>query len=734
MYTGLATRPAPTRIAPRRLRGLDRVIRAGSILGAIRNAHLAAEEIGVDAARSSAAARNAVAHLIAHTRQADDALLSIAAVHALAAIPGADADSALIAALESPNLALPAHVAWVASSRSVSGPLLESIVRLQSRGGLAGMHAQAALAGWAARDPWLVAAAVRAELHRSGIVSPARHHLVETLGLVPDHSVGHELEGIALDPAEQESVRCAAIAALGDRHAGLPSAVARLALGTGPVADSARLAASVSAAPRTRSPGRGVNVAQVHLGGELDPELRHSGVGNTGGVATLLVKLGSALVDTPGIERVLTIGRSSKGTIDIAGRSISGPRYASVALSEGQGNAFSDAWPARIAAARGIRRVLALNEKPDVIHLRMADVGTLAAAEVAARSGIPTVFTLAPDPHAMIAAREAEGTLDRTTFAGEDSAAHLWYRVKLVDRLAAEAREVVLFPRPHLHDEIEALLGIDLAGNPHRYTVVPEGVDVGHIRRAVAARGRGGRERERERERGKTGTSEALSDLLNRIAELPLARHGLPIVLSVGRLNELKGMARLVEAFGLDGALRDRANLVIVGGDLENPIPEERAELARIARVTAAHPGLDETVVLLGHRPNGEVADLLGAARHGAAGFIGRGGAYACASRKEEFGLAIVEALAAGLPVVAPLLGGPATYIQSGKTGVLVNTAEPFALARGITDALDLSDSPGRADAAAAAIAQRYDISEMARALSRVYRRAAAPQTERLAS
>ena len=35
------------------------------------------------------------------------------------------------------------------------------------------------------------------------------------------------------------------------------------------------------------------------------------------------------------------------------------------------------------------------------IHLRMADVGSMAAAEVAAELDIPVVLTLAPDPQAL---------------------------------------------------------------------------------------------------------------------------------------------------------------------------------------------------------------------------------------------------------------------------------------------------------------------------------------------
>ena len=64
---------------------------------------------------------------------------------------------------------------------------------------------------------------------------------------------------------------------------------------------------------------------------------------------------------------------------------------------------------------------------------------------------------------------------------------------------------------------------------------------------------------------------------------LPADRRGLPLVVSVGRLNEAKGMARVVEAFVTDPHLASRANLVIVGGDLAYPSTAEATELARIS-------------------------------------------------------------------------------------------------------------------------------------------------------
>jgi glycosyltransferase involved in cell wall biosynthesis len=93
---------------------------------------------------------------------------------------------------------------------------------------------------------------------------------------------------------------------------------------------------------------------------------------------------------------------------------------------------------------------------------------------------------------------------------------------------------------------------------------------------------------------------------------------------------------------------------------------------------------------------------------------------------KEEFGLALLEAMATGLVVVAPGSGGPATYIQSGVTGFLVDTRDTVALASAVIDALDLAVGPGgnrMGRRAQNVVAQNFSIQAMAASLSNVYAR-----------
>ncbi|MEO7268230.1 MAG: glycosyltransferase family 4 protein, partial [Knoellia sp.] len=293
-----------------------------------------------------------------------------------------------------------------------------------------------------------------------------------------------------------------------------------------------------------RSGRNGLTVAQLFLHADIDGSLRNAGKGDTGGIATLLVQLGDALVAEPGVSRVLTLSRSQRhGERSPEDCLAPGHHYLGLVLP-GPPRPSADTWPLRVGIRRGLRQALVAAGPVDVLHLRMADVGSWAASEVAQVLGIPTVLTLAPDPHALIAAREASGTLTRATFGLADHAEHLVFRVRLLRDLADQAAHLVAFPRPRLDRDLRELLHLDLEASHRSLTVVPEGIDLAPLDRAAqevadAARGQA----------VPAATGQALAELDALLATLPPERRHLPLVITVGRLHRVKGMATLVEAW-----------------------------------------------------------------------------------------------------------------------------------------------------------------------------------------
>jgi glycosyltransferase involved in cell wall biosynthesis len=712
---------SPARPARQVASALDRVRRAQTILAAMRSVPDGLD-VTTAAVRTGASTASVLAPILEAIDDERDTVTALAAVHALGRVPGPGADVELAALILHGSPGFEAHAIWAMAGRPASLELLRPLARSVARGGMAGMHAQRVLVRWAQAHGRLVLAALESALGEVGDPDP-RRYLIETVGLLPLRDASLTLARVATDPVESLPVRDAAVAAFVERVGEpLPGGIVLMGRVDDALGDAVR---SMRAQRRLRKrgprrdPGRspGIRVAQVHLAAVLDPTSSHAGMGDAGGVATLLSQLGTSLADQPRISETISIGRGLPGQRIPSSEVGAGRRFEQIPLADGEGVGFVSAWPSVVAAARGIRSAFLASHVPDVVHLRMADPGSLAGALVARELGIPFVFSLAPDPHALIAATEASGKLDRASFAAADAHGALWYRAHLVERLAREARELVLFPRTHLQSQLQELTGIDIGHGPPRHTVVPEGIDLARVARARRAISQAG------------PMPPVVGELQRTISALPRDRHGLPLVVSVGRLHEVKGMARLVEAFAIDASLATRANLVIVGGDLERPSAAEVAELSRIKQLFDRHPGLAQRVVLLGHRPNDEVALVLAVARSGWGRLIGADGAYTCGSAKEEFGLAIVEAMAAGLPVVAPQQGGPATYVEDGVTGRLADTTDTTALATAIHSVLDLSRERTTADRARAVVEERFTLERMARTLAAVYRVAAGATT-----
>jgi glycosyltransferase involved in cell wall biosynthesis len=142
-----------------------------------------------------------------------------------------------------------------------------------------------------------------------------------------------------------------------------------------------------------------------------------------------------------------------------------------------------------------------------------------------------------------------------------------------------------------------------------------------------------------------------------------------PLVLGIGRLVGYKGFDLLLDAFAR--VRTPDAELVILGEGDERPALERRiAALGLVGRVR-----------MPGYVP--EPWRWLEEAR-----------CFVSASRTEAFGNVVVEALAAGLPVVSTACHGPVEILVNGRYGRLVPVDDVAAMAEGIDAALaDTSDT-----------------------------------------
>ena len=163
-------------------------------------------------------------------------------------------------------------------------------------------------------------------------------------------------------------------------------------------------------------------------------------------------------------------------------------------------------------------------------------------------------------------------------------------------------------------------------------------------------------------------------------------RRGLPAVLCSSRLDPKKNHIGLVRAFAQSDPLQAAANLLIVVRGAEDI--HSRAGLTGTERDV-----LDEIVAVCdAHQLWGKVSAFsLDSQQELAAAYRAlsrRGSVFALTALYEPFGLAPLEAMAAGLPAVVTRNGGPSESLYDLETGreygVLVDPSDPAGIAAGL--------------------------------------------------
>jgi 1,2-diacylglycerol 3-alpha-glucosyltransferase len=164
------------------------------------------------------------------------------------------------------------------------------------------------------------------------------------------------------------------------------------------------------------------------------------------------------------------------------------------------------------------------------------------------------------------------------------------------------------------------------------------------------------------------------------------------VLISVGRLAKEKNFETLLQAAAQVMRERRHVRLVIVGGGLEEK------SLSNLAQEL----GVADRVVITGTVPFEEVPSYLKAAD-----------IFCFASVTETQGLVTMEAMAAGLPIVAVAATGTSDAVDHGKDGLLTEN-DPASLAAALEQVIDDSDLRQRLIDGAKEKVQWFDISRQA--------------------
>lgn len=225
-------------------------------------------------------------------------------------------------------------------------------------------------------------------------------------------------------------------------------------------------------------------------------------------------------------------------------------------------------------------------------------------------------------------------------------------------------------------DSIKQMLA-DYAGVSERVTTIPTGIDVQRFQRG-----------EGQPVRQKYGLGQE------------------KVLVSVSRLAEEKNVKTLLKAVAQVMATQQDVRLLLIGDG-----PQRKEMEAYAARL-----GIAERVIFTGLVPFDEVPNYLKA-----------GDLFCYASITETQGLVTVEAMAAGLPVVAVDASGTSDEVTNEREGLLVAN-DATALAAAIRRVLDDSALYERLRTAAAAKAHEMDMMVQAEKMIAVYEQAIADQ------
>ena len=277
----------------------------------------------------------------------------------------------------------------------------------------------------------------------------------------------------------------------------------------------------------------------------------------------------------------------------------------------------------------------------------------------------------------------------RADVSGEVSASFIWERVSgasapllwILRRLVA-ARDAVL----RRADCLVSISGeiyqeyLDAGIDPAKVERIPNGVDVGRFVPADAA--------------------------LRTALRAQFGWGAQTVFLFTGRLHPIKGIDVLLRAWRRLVDEVDGVRLVLVGsGEAEHEL-------------RAAAAGLDASVSFLGQAP--DVLPYLQAAD-----------AFVLPSRREGFSISLLEAAAAGLPVIATRTSGTVEIIADGQTGRLVEVDDDDGLCEAMKEVVTHPDAAKRmAKAGREAVRSRYSIEVSAARHAELFERVRRPQTD----
>ena len=179
----------------------------------------------------------------------------------------------------------------------------------------------------------------------------------------------------------------------------------------------------------------------------------------------------------------------------------------------------------------------------------------------------------------------------------------------------------------------------------------------------------------------------------------------IPTILSVGSISQRKGHLLLVKAFEIVHKTVPSAKLIIAGTLTEKTYYTQlQNEIGKLH--------LKQSVELLTNIPQEQLLQIYQEAT-----------IFALHSQEESQGIALVEAMATGLPIVSTLVGGIPFVVKNGKTGLLSKYGDVDSFANNMIKLLTIENLRTQMSQSARLSAQSYSWQEITQAIEIIYNR-----------
>ncbi|MCD4712021.1 MAG: glycosyltransferase family 4 protein [Clostridiales bacterium] len=389
---------------------------------------------------------------------------------------------------------------------------------------------------------------------------------------------------------------------------------------------------------------KGLVLIQSMFQGEFD----NDGKGNNGGIAVLLKSLGNALSKDEKVSMVISISINNEWSNDKPMIYSYSDNHLSIRMPIYINDSIADPFVKKEHfIMRFFKRFFERTQiNPDIFHIRYLDNASKAIALLSERLGKKLVFTLTPDPHRSMS--DERGRLKN--FDQLECLSRL-NRISIGDELIFKSDGILGIGKAQVKKELEEyfpqLMDTVIAS---KFSMIDEAIESTPV-----------------------SPDDYDEDYCNEkimTFGIPEAFFENPVILNVGRLNQMKGQDNLIKAWG-NSRFSNDYRLLIIGGNKDNPNEEEKRMMDTFEHYLKANPYLRNRFCHIGALSNNEIRII---EKKIMSKSYNIPNIYLCSSQKEEFGIAILEALSEGYLVIAPLNGGVKSYIKQGINGFLINT------------------------------------------------------------